>query len=197
MPDLSASDELLGWVIRGIGLMWAIGAVYLAMMLRREAMLDGMIGKLSGMTAEFERAADEGDALLEKLRDDPNADPEQVANLEAMKADRPAPRPHDPVEEWSDRDDRNRRWWLGVQGVLLFVTGIAMAALHPFALWLVIALVACQGVYFIWRESVRRSAPTKEAAEQAKPAQSTVNAGWFSLIAGALVWYASHREVLQ
>jgi hypothetical protein len=196
-PAALSGDDLLGWVIRGIGLMWAIGAVYLALALRRESMLDRMIGKLDEASAQLAVDAGYAEGELNKLRNDPDADPEQIADLEAIVAARPGPKPRDAADEWSDRDDRNRRFWLAAQGVLLFVTGIAMAALHPFALWLVIALIACQGLYFIWRESVRRSAPTKEAADQAKPAQSTVNAGWFSLIAGALVWYASHRGVLQ
>jgi hypothetical protein len=107
------------------------------------------------------------------------------------------PEAPDPADAWADRDDRWRRRWLVVQGALLLATGLAMGLYHVSAAWLIAALIAAQGVYFLWRERSARTAPTIEAGEGAKPARSTVNAAWFSLFAGSLVWTAAGLDRLQ
>lgn len=159
----AASNELLGWIIRVVGLMWLIGAFVLVNSLRRDAMLDGMISKLDRIATDL---AGEG-------------------------------KPKDAAEAWIDRDERNRRRWLGAQAVLLGVTGLSMAILSRFSVYLVAALIAAQGVYFLVREMAVRAAPTDEAREDARPSRSTVNAGWFSVAVGGLVWLASSRHVLE
>lgn len=71
-----------------------------------------------------------------------------------------------------------------------------MAMMHGAAAWLCALLIGAQGGYFLWRERTARNAPTPELAEGARPNASTVNAGWFSLAAGALVWIAAARGLL-
>jgi Flp pilus assembly protein TadB len=102
----------------------------------------------------------------------------------------------DADEAWADADDRRRRWWMMSQAALLAATGLAMALLSPWAAWLCAALLGGQGAYFIWRERVRRTAPTDTIAEEAAPARETVNAAWFSLVAGCLTWIAFARGSL-
>lgn len=172
---MEAADSLLGVLVRLIGLLWAIGSVAIIVQVRREAMFDGMLSKLSSMADEIEADA---------VASDPGFEPA------ARDAHRLA------HQAWEDADDRARRRWLAIQAVLLGATGLGMAALHPFAVWMVAAVIAAQGLYFFWRERVSRSAPTPELAAGAKPAASTVNAGWFSLAAGVLVWAADARGLL-
>lgn len=59
MSFVDASDLLLEWIICGVGALWLVGAVFLFISLRREAMLDGMIAKLDTMAADLDAAAPE------------------------------------------------------------------------------------------------------------------------------------------
>lgn len=169
----AAGDLVLAAFVRLVGALWLVGSVFLVRQLRTQSAMDRMMAQISA-------AADELRAEL------PEDDP-----------DRPPPRVRDPADEWEDRDDRRRRLWMYTQAVLLAVTGVSMAVLHGSAMWLVAALLAGQGAYFIWRETVRRNAPTPELAAAAAPDRSTVNAGWFSLIAASAVWIAGLRGLLS
>ena len=186
-----ASDVLLGWIIRGIGLLWVGGTIALFVTLRRQAVLDGMISRIGDMTRDFEATPDAVDPAAASDTDDGGF----------MDMDRPMePRERDPAREaeeaWIDRDDRRRRRLLAINGVVLGLCAVAMLMLHPFAVWLVALLVGGQGVYFIQRERAAREAPTADAAAGARPEQSTRNAGWFSLAAAGLVWLAAYRSLL-
>jgi hypothetical protein len=123
------------------------------------------------------------DNMAEKL--------ERLARETNAATDRP-----DPVTKWIDRDDRARRGWIAAQAVILAATALAMLMLHPFAVWMAAILVLGQGVYFLWRETAARRAPSPEAAAHARPSRSTVNAGWFSLGVALLVWLAAWRGLL-
>jgi hypothetical protein len=121
-----------------------------------------------------------------------------TAKLERMARDsNEKPETPDPATAWIDRDDRARRGWIAAQAVILAATALAMLILHPFASWMVALLVLGQGAYFLWREATARRAPTPEAATHARPSQSTVNAGWFSLAVALLVWLAAFRGLLR
>jgi hypothetical protein len=119
--------------------------------------------------------------------------------LERMARDLDAdmPSPSDPIDAWTDRDDRLRRGWIAAQAVVLGATALAMILLHPFASGMIALLVLGQGAYFLWREHVARRAPTPEAAVHARPSQSTVNAGWVSFAVAILVWLAAFRGLLH
>jgi hypothetical protein len=168
----AAGDLVLAAFVRLVGALWVVGAIFLVRQLRAQSAMDRMMAQISA-------AADE-------LRDElPEDDP-----------DRPPPRGDRAPDDWKDRDDRQRRVWLYTQAGLLMLTGGAMAFLHASAMWLSALLLGGQGVYFIWREWVRRRAPSPEAAEQAAPANSTVRAAWFSLAAASAVWIAGMRGLL-
>jgi hypothetical protein len=130
---------------------------------------------------QVEMALDTMTARLERKARELNAEPDQP----------------DPVAAWIDRDDRLRRGWIAAQAVILAAAALAMLMLHPFASWMAAVLVLGQGVYFLWRESTARRAPTPEAAAHARPSQSTINAGWFSLGVALLVWLAAFRGLLR
>lgn len=168
----AAGDLVLAAFVRLVGALWVIGSVLLVRQLRMQSAMDRMMDHI--------RAA--GAQLREELPED---DP-----------DRPPQRVPDPGEEWIDRDDRRRRIWMYSQSGLLALTGAAMAALHVWSMWLVALLLGGQGLYFMWREWMRRQAPTPEAAENAAPEHSTVNAAWFTLIAASAVWMAGLRGLL-
>jgi hypothetical protein len=163
----AASDLLLEWLVRAAGLFWAVGALMLFRQIQTEMALDNMTAKLERQTQELARELD--------------AEPKQP----------------DPVAAWLDRDDRLRRGWIAAQAVILAATALAMLMLHPFAVWMAAVLVLGQGVYFLWRESIARRAPTPDAAAHARPSPSTVNAGWFSLGVAVIVWLAAFRGLLR
>lgn len=179
-------DGLLGWIIRIAGLLWLFGALMLFRQIRMEMALDRMTKRLETMSRDFEASG---------ITDD-------VADGEYADMDRPnepAPRTAEEqaADRWMERDDAARRGWIAGQAVVLTATALAMMLLHPFAAWMVALLVLGQGAYFIWREHTARHAPNAECADHARPTASTVNAGWFSLILGCLVWAAAFRGVLQ
>jgi hypothetical protein len=167
-------DGLLGWIIRIAGLLWLFGALMLFRQIRMEMALDRMTKRIEGMVQSF--GGDDDDAIP----DDPPPTPEQAA-----------------IDRWMERDDAARRGWIAGQAVVLTATALAMMLLHSFAAWMVALLVLGQGAYFIWREHTARHAPNAECAAHARPTASTVNAGWFSLILGCLVWAAAFRGVLH
>jgi hypothetical protein len=101
------------------------------------------------------------------------------------------------ADRWANRDDAARRGWIAGQAVVLAATALAMILLHSFAVWMVALLVAGHGVYFFWREHAARRASSAEAAAHARPSQSTVNAGWLSLVVAVLVWSAAFRGLLN
>jgi hypothetical protein len=167
-------DLVLGWVIRAAGLFWLIGSFMLFRQIRLEMALDRMSSKLGAITRDLEaEAASDGHAGID-------ASPEQQA-----------------VDLWTDRDDAARRGWIAGQAVVLAITGLAMLILHPLASGFVALLVLGQGIYFIWRETTARRAPTAEAARHARPSPSTINAGWVCLFVACLVWMAAFRGVLH
>jgi len=168
----AAGDFVLAAFVRLVGALWVVGSVFLVRQLRTQSAMDRMLSQIGA-------AADE--LRDESLEDDP---------------DRPPPRSPDPAEDWVDRDDRRRRLWMYTQAGLLAATGVSMALLHSWSVWLAAFLLGGQGLYFIWREWTRRRAPTPEAAESAAPDRSTVNAAWFSLVAACAVWIAGLRGLL-
>ncbi len=172
------SDGLLGWIIRIAGLMWLFGAFMLFRQIRMEMALDSMTSRLETMSHEFEARGITDDIA------EPGEDAVRTTDEQA-------------VDRWMDRDDAARRGWIAGQAVVLSATALAMMLLHPFAAWMVALLVLGQGAYFIWREHVSRNAPNADCAEHARPSRSTVNAGWFSLVLGCLVWAAAFRGVLH
>ncbi len=172
------SDGLLGWIIRIAGLMWLFGAFMLFRQIRMEMALDSMTSRLETMSREFEARG-----IMDDI-----AEPSEPAIRTTEEQS---------VDRWMDRDDAARRGWIAGQAVVLAATSLAMMLLHPVAAWMVALLVLGQGAYFIWREHVSRNAPNAECAEHARPSRSTVNAGWFSLVLGCLVWAAAFRGVLH
>lgn len=181
------SDSLLGWIIRIAGLMWLFGAVMLFRQIRMEMALDNMTKRIETMTREFE-----ADGATDDVVDDDGF----------LDMDRPverAPRTagQQAADRWMERDDAARRGWIAGQAVVLGATALAMMLLHPFAAWMVALLVLGQGAYFIWREHTARHAPDAECADHARPSRSTINAGWFSLILGCLIWAAAFRGLLH
>ena len=180
------SDGLLGWIIRIAGLMWLFGALMLFRQIRMEMALDGMTKRLETMSREFEASG-----ITDDVADGDYADMD--------RPNEPAPRTAEEqaVDRWMERDDAARRGWIAGQAVVLGATALAMMLLHPFAAWMVALLVLGQGAYFIWREHTARHAPNAECADHARPTASTVNAGWFSLVLGCLIWAAAFRGVLH
>lgn len=169
-PLQAVSDALLPWIIRIAGLFWLLGAYLLFRQIRMEMALDRMTARVEEISRTLAAA-------------DPDSDGESV----------PAKTPD---ETWMARDDAARRGWIAGQAVVLAATGLSMLMMHPFAAWMVALLVLGQGVYFLWREQTARRAPSPEAAAHARPSQSTVNAGWFSLIVAMLVWAGAFRGLL-
>lgn len=167
-------DQVLGWSIRAAGLFWLAGSFMLFRQIRMEMALDRMTSAL--------------DAMRQTL--DPERFDEAQGGAQAT-AERQA------IDAWMDRDDAARRGWIAGQAVVLAITAVAMMLLHPFASGLVALLVLGQGVYFIWRETTARRAPSAEAAQHARPSASTVNASWVSLALACLVWMAAYRGVLH
>lgn len=180
------SDGLLGWIIRIAGLFWLFGAFMLFRQIRMEMALDSMKSRLEAMSREFEASG-----ITDDVADDDYADMDRPNEPAVRTAEEHA------IDRWMDRDDAARRGWIAGQAVVLSATALTMMLLHPFAAWMVALLVLGQGAYFIWREHVSRNAPNAECAEHARPSRSTVNAGWFSLVLGCLVWAAAFRGVLQ
>lgn len=170
-------DGLLGWIIRIAGLLWLFGALMLFRQIRMEMALDRMTKRIDRMVQDFGGA--------------------ELAEEDAIPADPPPTPEQAAIDRWMERDDAARRGWIAGQAVVLTATALAMMLLHPFAAWMVALLVLGQGAYFIWREHTARHAPNAECAAHARPTASTVNAGWFSLILGCLVWAAAFRGVLQ
>lgn len=170
-------DGLLGWIIRIAGLLWLFGALMLFRQIRMEMALDRMTKRIDRMVQDFGGA--------------------ELAEEDAIPADPPPTPEQAAIDRWMERDDAARRGWIAGQAVVLTATALAMMLLHPFAAWMVALLVLGQGAYFIWREHTARHAPNAECAVHARPTASTVNAGWFSLILGCLVWAAAFRGVLQ
>lgn len=179
-PFTVLGDILLEWIIRGVGGLWLAGAVMLYVSLRREATLDGMIARLDSMAADV-------DAQPSESSDDTYGD------IDAPVVRPPKSDAQKQAQAWEDRDDRARRRALAAQGLLLAATGLSMLMMHILSAWLCAFLVAAQGGYFLWRERTARGAPTPETADGARPNASTINAGWFSLAAGSLVWVAAAR----
>ncbi|HOY78586.1 MAG TPA: hypothetical protein PLN33_12310 [Hyphomonadaceae bacterium] len=167
------SDSLLGWIIRIAGLFWLFGALMLFRQIRMEMALDRMTKRIGSMVRDF------GGDDEEDIPAAPPS-PEQQA-----------------IDSWMERDDAARRGWIAGQAVVLAATALAMMLLHLFAVWMVALLVLGQGAYFIWREHTARHAPNADCAGHARPTASTVNAGWFSLVLGCLVWAAGFRGVLH
>lgn len=186
-----ASDVLLEWIIRGVGLLWVGGTIALFVTLRRQAMLDSMIARISDMTRDSAALLDGANPVAT-----PDADDDGFLDMDRPMEPRVRDTAREAEEAWIDRDDRRRRRLLAINGVVLGLCALAMLMLHPFAVWLVALLVGGQGVYFIERELAARAAPTAEAAAGARLEQSTRNAGWFSLAAAGLVWLGEYRGVL-
>jgi len=172
----AVSDAVLPWIIRIAGLFWLLGAFMLFRQIRMEMALDRMTSRIADMTGEFVAEAEETDDAP-RLREKTDA---ERAN-----------------DAWIERDDAARRGWIAGQAIVLAATGLAMALLLYAAAWLVALLVLGQGFYFFWREHASRRAPSPEAAAHAKPSDSTVNAGWFSLVIALLVWSAAFRDLLN
>lgn len=164
------SNGLLEWIIRGAGVLWLFGAFMLLRQIRAEMTLDRLTTQLETRAREIE--------------------------AEAGETPDPIP-PRDPDETWIDRDDAARRGWIAAQAVVLAATSLAMITLHPFATWMAAVLVTGQGAYFFWREHTARHAPSPKAADHARPAKSTVNAGWVSLFVAILIWLAAFRGLLH
>lgn len=179
-PLETVSDAVLPWIIRIAGLFWLLGAFMLFRQIRMEMALDRMTARVADMARDF--AADTDDRYGEI-----DAAPQPQEKSEAELA----------ADAWMDRDDAARRGWIAGQAVVLAATALAMLLLHTLAAWLVALLVLGQGVYFFWREHAARGAPSAEAAAHAKPSESTVNAGWFSLAIALLVWSAAFRGLLN
>jgi hypothetical protein len=189
------SDGLLGWIIRLAGLFWLVGAVMLFRQLRMEMALDRLTSQLSAMTRDITPepdARDPGPTVSAEAA--PDAD--GYGDINAPVQPRQRTPEQTAIDRWTDRDDAARRGWIAGQAVVLGVTAIAMMLLHSFAAWLIALLVFGQGAYFIWREHTARHAPDAETADHARPTASTINAGWFSLVVGLLVWLAAFRSVL-
>ena len=172
----TVGDVVLAGLIRLIGVLWAVGALLIARRMWTDRRLDAMIGELGRVASELEAEAREG-----------AADPGARGRAGFGKSE---------TEAWIDRDDRRRRAYMTSQAVVLLATGLSMALMHASAAWLAALLVGGQGVYFLWREAARRRAPTPEAAAEAAPERSTVNAAWTSLAAAGLVWIAGVRGLL-
>jgi hypothetical protein len=166
-------DNSLPVLIRVAGIVWIVVASGLFLWLGRRAALER---ELVRMTAEAETS-------------------------DADTRRRPSPwsryKEHsDPVENWIERDDRNRRRLLLAHGALLLLSGLSMVFLHVSAPWCMAALVAAQGVYFLQRGHAARRAPTRKAAEHARPSRPSLRVGWVSLAVGEMVWFADARGVL-
>jgi hypothetical protein len=170
-------NGLLEWLVRAAGAFWLVGSFMLFRQIRMEMAFDTMTASLEKTARDLER-----DALA---RGDIET-PLQLKSPEQEATDR-----------WTDRDDAARRGWIAAQAVVLAATSLAMILLHPFAAWMVALLVLGQGAYFFWREHRSRHAPTPQAAEHAKPSQSTINAGWVSLAVAMVVWIAAFRGLLN
>lgn len=177
------SDGLLGWIIRIAGLLWLFGAFMLFRQIRMEMALDSMTKRIGRMTQD--------------LAPDSLSDDDSYGDIDAPVTPRERTSEEQAADRWMDRDDAARRGWIAGQAVVLGATALAMMLLHPFAVWMVALLVLGQGAYFIWREHTARRAPNAECAAHARPTASTVNAGWFSLVLGCLVWAAAFRGVLR
>jgi hypothetical protein len=199
MPYAGLGGLLLEAAIRAIGALWFLGAIVLYARLRREAMMDGMLSKLSGMAREMEAEAATWQAEDEAADPplDEDGEPIVYQDIDAWTPPPPKTPQQLAAEAWEDRDDIARRRVLAVMGVLLMATGLSMAALHPACVWLAAAIVAAQGVYFIWREWTARRAPTPELAAITRPQRSTQAAGWFSLFAAGLVWLAAYAGLIR
>jgi len=184
------SDGLLGWIIRIAGLFWLFGSIMLFRQIRMEMALDGMTKRLETMSREFEAKGITDDVADNAIGDD-------YADMDRPNIPAPRTAEEQAADRWMERDDAARRGWIAGQAVVLGATALAMMLLHPFAAWMVALLVLGQGAYFIWREHTARHAPNAECADHARPTTSTVNAGWFSLVLGCLIWAAAFRGVLH
>jgi ABC-type nickel/cobalt efflux system permease component RcnA len=180
------SDGVLGWLVRGAGLLWLFGAFALFRQIQAEMALDAMASKLGKIAKEME-----ADAAAHPPPPDADFLDNDAPSQPRLKSDA------DRAEErWIDRDDTARRGWIAGQAVVLAATAIAMLMLHPVSAWLAALLVMGLGVYFIWREYTARHAPSPKAAEHARPSTATINAGWVSLFVAGLVWMAAFRGLL-
>ncbi len=107
--------------------------------------------------------------------------------MDAMRADTEGQPPAPPR-----KTDHNRHWWLFSGCVLLALAGGAMIVAHRSAAVLLALLIVHQMIYFIRQRRRELTAGGPEEAEEARPAQSTVN-GFFvalviALMTGWLYW---------
>lgn len=170
-PD--AVDLALELAIRLVGALWVFGAIASLVMVWRWRRYSRMADRIEEMMKQVEPGPEDSGPDDRGAKAQPGADPRAAA--------------------WMEKDAAARRRWIFVQSLLLAATGLAMAMFHPTSVWLIALLILGQGVYFGLRERAVRAAPTLEAAEEARPSRSTVNAGWFSLGVGALIWIAYGR----
>lgn len=140
----------------GLWVLRAVGALYLA---------GGLIGMRQAIFAI--RAEPMMDSMLDVLD-----------RMRSAQEGRPAP---------AQRvTDTGRNWWLLAGAALLTLAAAAMIAGHVSALWLLVALVLQQMLYFVRQQRRALSAANDEHAREIRPQRATVNGFYGSLGATVL-----------
>lgn len=138
---MTLADALV-WVLRGFGVLYVVGAVFLFRHLRVYALVDDATQRIEMMTREIEGE------------------------------ETPPP----------DHADKARNGWLAAGGVLTALAGVAMIFALRMSLVFLVLVVIHQIAYFIRQRHMEITAPTPEAALDARPTQATRN-GFYTCLA--------------
>lgn len=95
-----------------------------------------------------------------------------------------------------DPVDRGRTAWMAVGGVCLLAAGALMALAHAYVIIALGVLIVQQLAYFIRQRQLELRAKTDDGAEDARPARSTINAFFFSLVMAVLAGWLYRQGAL-
>jgi hypothetical protein len=136
--------------------------------------------------------------LLRQLWINSKLDP-MIAALEKAAEDLREQAGEPPVEPKKKQPlvDNARERWLVVGALMTIVSGVAMAAGHRSAMFLLAATILHQLLYFVRQFRREKAAPDEVSAVQERPSTETVNGFYATIILTMLTAWLYYRGALS